>query len=83
MAFHVSTSVLALTLPPQCLLHRALHPQERLPPIPQHILNMLDPPTEIQAKGEIPLSKVKTLFPLTDADKKKDHVTAQDIFQDK
>lgn len=66
----------------QCLLHRALHPQERLPPIPQHILNMLDPPTEIQAKGEIPLSKVKTLFPLTDADKKKDHVTAQDIFQD-
>ncbi|XP_037066193.1 X-ray repair cross-complementing protein 5 isoform X2 [Peromyscus leucopus] len=67
----------------QCLLHRALHPQERLPPIPQHILNMLDPPTEIQAKGEIPLSKVKTLFPLTDADKKKDHMTAQDIFQDK
>ncbi|XP_028725923.2 X-ray repair cross-complementing protein 5 isoform X1 [Peromyscus leucopus] len=66
----------------QCLLHRALHPQERLPPIPQHILNMLDPPTEIQAKGEIPLSKVKTLFPLTDADKKKDHMTAQDIFQD-
>nr|XP_042116094.1 X-ray repair cross-complementing protein 5 isoform X1 [Peromyscus maniculatus bairdii] len=66
----------------QCLLHRALHPQERLPPIPQHILNMLDPPIEIQAKGEIPLSKVKTLFPLTDADKKKDHVTAQDIFQD-
>ncbi|XP_052605775.1 X-ray repair cross-complementing protein 5 [Peromyscus californicus insignis] len=66
----------------QCLLHRVLHPQERLPPIPQHILNMLDAPTEIKAKCEIPLSKVKTLFPLTDAAKKKDQVTAQDIFQD-
>lgn len=28
----------------QCLLHRALHPQEPLPPIQQHILNMLNPP---------------------------------------
>ncbi|KAL6043050.1 hypothetical protein STEG23_014245, partial [Scotinomys teguina] len=67
----------------QCLLHRVLHPQERLPPIQQHILNMLDPPTEIKAKCEVPLSKVKTLFPLTEAVKKKDHMTAQDIFQDK
>uniref|UniRef100_A0A2K6F6S0 X-ray repair cross-complementing protein 5 n=1 Tax=Propithecus coquereli TaxID=379532 RepID=A0A2K6F6S0_PROCO len=55
----------------QCLLHRALHPQEPLPPVQQHILNMLDPPTEVTAKCQIPLSKIKTLFPLT-----------EDIFQD-
>ncbi|XP_045415219.1 X-ray repair cross-complementing protein 5 [Lemur catta] len=66
----------------QCLLHRALHPQEPLPPIQQHILNMLDPPTEVTAKCQIPLSKIKTLFPLTEAIRKKDQVTAQDIFQD-
>ncbi|KAL2775055.1 X-ray repair cross-complementing protein 5 [Daubentonia madagascariensis] len=66
----------------QCLLHRALHPQEPLPPVQQHILNMLNPPTEVTAQCEIPLSKIKTLFPLTEAIKKKDQVTAQDIFQD-
>nr|BAE38207.1 unnamed protein product [Mus musculus] len=66
----------------QCLLHRALHLQERLPPIQQHILNMLDPPTEMKAKCESPLSKVKTLFPLTEVIKKKNQVTAQDVFQD-
>ncbi|KAG8520987.1 X-ray repair cross-complementing protein 5, partial [Galemys pyrenaicus] len=66
----------------QCLLHRALHPQEPLPPIQQHILNMLDPPVEVTAKCQIPLSKIKTLFPLMEAIKKRDQVTAQDIFQD-
>nr|XP_048314931.1 X-ray repair cross-complementing protein 5 [Myodes glareolus] len=66
----------------QCLLHRALHPQDRLPPVQPHILSMLNPPTEMKAKCEIPLSKVKTLFPLTEAIKKKDQATAQDIFQD-
>uniref|UniRef100_A0A452V313 X-ray repair cross-complementing protein 5 n=1 Tax=Ursus maritimus TaxID=29073 RepID=A0A452V313_URSMA len=66
----------------QCLLHRALHPQEPLPPIQQHILNMLDPPTEVTAKCQIPLSKIKTAFPLTEAIRKKDQVTAQNIFQD-
>lgn len=66
----------------QCLLHRALHPQDHLPPIQPHILSMLNPPPEMKAKCEIPLSKVKTLFPLTESIKKKDQVTAQDIFQD-
>nr|XP_045003948.1 X-ray repair cross-complementing protein 5-like [Jaculus jaculus] len=66
----------------QCLLHRALHPQEPLPPIQQHILNMLAPPTEVTAQCHIPLSKIKSLFPLTEAIKRKDHVTARDIFQD-
>uniref|UniRef100_A0A8C6RZS7 X-ray repair cross-complementing protein 5 n=1 Tax=Nannospalax galili TaxID=1026970 RepID=A0A8C6RZS7_NANGA len=65
-----------------CLLHRALHPKERLPPIQQHILSMLDPPTEVTAKCQVPLSKIKTLFPLTESIKRKDQVTAQDIFQD-
>lgn len=67
----------------QCLLHRALHPQEPLPPVQQHVLNMLDPPTEVTANCESPLSKIKTLFPLTEAIKKKDPLTAQDVFQDK
>lgn len=67
----------------QCLLHRALHPQEPLPPVQQHVLNMLDPPTEVTANCESPLSKIKTLFPLTEAIKKKDQLTAQDVFQDK
>ncbi|TEA38933.1 hypothetical protein DBR06_SOUSAS1710005, partial [Sousa chinensis] len=66
----------------QCLLHRALHPQEPLPPIQQHVLNMLDPPTEVTAKCQVPVSKIKTLFPLTEVLKKKDQVTAQDIFPD-
>lgn len=66
----------------QCLLHRALHPQEPLPPIQQHILSMLDPPTEVTAKCQVPLSKIKTLFPLTEVIKKKNQVTGQDIFQD-
>ncbi|XP_036714397.1 X-ray repair cross-complementing protein 5 [Balaenoptera musculus] len=66
----------------QCLLHRALHPQEPLPPIQQHVLDMLDPPTEVTAKCQVPVSKIKTLFPLTEVLKKKDQVTAQDIFQD-
>uniref|UniRef100_A0A8C0WSB8 ATP-dependent DNA helicase 2 subunit 2 n=1 Tax=Castor canadensis TaxID=51338 RepID=A0A8C0WSB8_CASCN len=66
----------------QCLLHRALHPQEPLPQIQQHILNMLAPPAEVTAKCQSSLSKIKMLFPLTEAIKKKDQVTAQDIFQD-
>ncbi|XP_054441655.1 X-ray repair cross-complementing protein 5 [Pteronotus mesoamericanus] len=66
----------------QCLLHRALHPQEHLPPIQQHILNMLDPPSEVTAKCQVPLSEIKTLFPLTEAVKRKNQLTAQDIFQD-
>ncbi|KAM7105197.1 X-ray repair cross-complementing protein 5 isoform 1-T1 [Molossus nigricans] len=67
----------------QCLLHRALHPQEPLPPLQQHVLNMLDPPTEVTARCQTPLSRIKTLFPLTEAVKRKEQRTAQDIFQDK
>ncbi|XP_058520966.1 X-ray repair cross-complementing protein 5 [Ochotona princeps] len=66
----------------QCLLHRALHPQEPLPPVQQHILNMLDPPAEVTTKSQTALSKIKALFPLTEVIKQKDQVTAQDIFKD-
>ncbi|KAI5152637.1 X-Ray Repair Cross-Complementing Protein 5 [Manis pentadactyla] len=66
----------------QCLLHRALHPQEPLPPIQQHIVNMLDPPSEVTVNCQAPLSEIKTLFPLTEAIKRKDQVTAQNIFPD-
>ncbi|KAK2494254.1 hypothetical protein MC885_002917 [Smutsia gigantea] len=67
----------------KCLLHRALHPQEPLPPIQQHILNMLDPPSEVTLNCQVPLSEIKTFFPLTEAIKRKDQVTAQNIFPDK
>lgn len=83
MAFAIYLRFKILILSPQCLLHRALHPQEPLPPVQQHVLNMLDPPTEVTANCESPLSKIKTLFPLTEAIKKKDPLTAQDVFQDK
>ncbi|XP_043851626.1 X-ray repair cross-complementing protein 5 [Dromiciops gliroides] len=66
----------------QCLLHRALHPSDPLPPIQQHLWDMLDPPEEVTAKCQAPLSKIKALFPLTEAVKKRDQKTAQDIFQD-
>ncbi|XP_016280585.2 X-ray repair cross-complementing protein 5 isoform X1 [Monodelphis domestica] len=66
----------------QCLLHRALYPSDPLPPIQQHLWDMLNPPTEVTAKCQAPLSKIKTLFPLTEAIKKRDQMTAQDIFQD-
>ncbi|XP_036612864.1 X-ray repair cross-complementing protein 5 [Trichosurus vulpecula] len=66
----------------QCLLHRALHPSDPLPPIQQHLWDMLDPPEEVTAKCQAPLSKIKTLFPLTEAIRKRDQITAQDIFQD-
>ncbi|KAM6178355.1 X-ray repair cross-complementing protein 5 [Rhynchocyon petersi] len=66
----------------QCLLHRALHPQEPLPPIQQHVLNMLDCPADVTAKCQTLFSKIKALFPLTETIKQKDKVTAQDVFQD-
>ncbi|XP_074047520.1 X-ray repair cross-complementing protein 5 isoform X4 [Macrotis lagotis] len=66
----------------QCLLHRALHPSDPLPPIQEHIWDMLDPPKEVAAKCQAPLSKIKTLFPLTETIKKKNQITAQDVFQD-
>lgn len=66
----------------QCLQHKAFHPNEPLPPIEQHLLEMLEVPCVVKERCKAPLEKVKALFPLKDAGKKKEEKTAQDIFKD-
>ncbi|XP_015724172.1 X-ray repair cross-complementing protein 5 [Coturnix japonica] len=66
----------------QCLQHKAFHPNEPLPPIEQHLLEMLEVPHVVKERCKGPLEKVKALFPLKDAGKKKEEKTAQDIFKD-
>ncbi|OXB69174.1 hypothetical protein ASZ78_011294 [Callipepla squamata] len=66
----------------QCLQHKAFHPNEPLPPIEQHLLEMLEVPRVVKERCKAPLEKVKALFPLKDAGKKKEEKTAQDIFKD-
>ncbi|XP_021255621.1 X-ray repair cross-complementing protein 5 [Numida meleagris] len=66
----------------QCLQHKAFHPNEPLPPIEQHLLEMLEVPSVVKERCKAPLEKVKALFPLKDAGKKKEEKTAQDIFKD-
>ncbi|NXP48254.1 XRCC5 protein, partial [Heliornis fulica] len=66
----------------QCLQHKAFHPNEPLPPIEQHILEMLEVPHVVKERCQAPLEKVKALFPLKEVAKKKEEKTAQDIFKD-
>ncbi|NXC45599.1 XRCC5 protein, partial [Penelope pileata] len=66
----------------QCLQHKAFHPNEPLPPIEQHLLEMLEMPCVVRERCKAPLEKVKALFPLKDVGKKKEEKTAQDIFKD-
>ncbi|XP_063790031.1 X-ray repair cross-complementing protein 5 isoform X2 [Pseudophryne corroboree] len=66
----------------QCLQHKAFNPDDPLPPIDQHLLDMLQTPVEVKAKCQDALSKVKALFPLQKAAKRKEQKTAKDIFQD-
>ncbi|NXO50632.1 XRCC5 protein, partial [Aramus guarauna] len=66
----------------QCLQHKAFHPNEPLPPIEQHLLEMLEMPRVVKEKCQAPLEKVKALFPLKEVCKKKEEKTAQDIFKD-
>uniref|UniRef100_A0A8V0ZBK8 X-ray repair cross complementing 5 n=1 Tax=Gallus gallus TaxID=9031 RepID=A0A8V0ZBK8_CHICK len=66
----------------ECLQHKAFHPNEPLPPIEQHLLEMLEVPCVVKERCKAPLEKVKALFPLKDAGKKKEEKTAQDIFKD-
>ncbi|KYO18244.1 X-ray repair cross-complementing protein 5 isoform B [Alligator mississippiensis] len=66
----------------QCLHHKAFHPNEPLPPIEQHLLDMLQPPREVKERCQTALEKIKLLFPLKEAGKKKEQKTAQDIFKD-
>ncbi|XP_069717478.1 X-ray repair cross-complementing protein 5 [Phaenicophaeus curvirostris] len=66
----------------QCLQHKAFHPNDPLPPIEQHLLEMLEMPRVVKERCEAPLEKVKALFPLKEVEKKKEEKTAQDIFKD-
>ncbi|NXD78708.1 XRCC5 protein, partial [Halcyon senegalensis] len=66
----------------QCLQHKAFHPNEPLPPIEQHLLDMLEMPCVVKERCQAPLEKVKALFPLKEVSKKKEERTAQDIFKD-
>ncbi|NWY55072.1 XRCC5 protein, partial [Chionis minor] len=66
----------------QCLQHKAFHPNEPLPPIEQHLLDMLEMPCVVKKRCQAPLEKVKALFPLKEVGKKKEEKTAQDIFKD-
>ncbi|XP_025933815.1 X-ray repair cross-complementing protein 5 isoform X3 [Apteryx rowi] len=67
----------------QCLQHKAFYPNEPLPPIEPHLLEMLEMPCVVKERCQAPLEKVKALFPLKDVGKKKEDKTAQDIFKDK
>uniref|UniRef100_A0A8B9Q3N9 X-ray repair cross-complementing protein 5 n=1 Tax=Apteryx owenii TaxID=8824 RepID=A0A8B9Q3N9_APTOW len=66
----------------QCLQHKAFYPNEPLPPIEPHLLEMLEMPCVVKERCQAPLEKVKALFPLKDVGKKKEDKTAQDIFKD-
>lgn len=67
----------------QCLQHKAFHPNKPLPPIEQHLLEMLEMPCVVRERCQAPLERVKALFPLKEVGKKKGEKTAQDIFKDK
>ncbi|KAM6132005.1 X-ray repair cross-complementing protein 5 isoform 4-T4 [Phoenicopterus ruber ruber] len=66
----------------ECLQHKAFHPNEPLPPIEQHLLEMLEMPHVVKERCQAPLENVKALFPLKEVGKKKEEKTAQDIFKD-
>ncbi|XP_039925547.1 X-ray repair cross-complementing protein 5 isoform X1 [Hirundo rustica] len=66
----------------QCLQHKAFHPDKPLPPIEQHLLEMLEMPRVVRERCQAPLERVKALFPLKEVGKKKEEKTAQDIFKD-
>ncbi|NXO72419.1 XRCC5 protein, partial [Phainopepla nitens] len=66
----------------QCLQHKAFHPDKPLPPIEQHLLEMLEIPCVLRERCQAPLERVKALFPLKEVGKKKEEKTAQDIFKD-
>ncbi|KAM4775891.1 X-ray repair cross-complementing protein 5 isoform 2-T2 [Cyanocitta cristata] len=66
----------------QCLQHKAFHPNKPLPPIEQHLLEMLEMPCVVRERCQAPLERVKALFPLKEVGKKKEEKTVQDIFKD-
>nr|XP_056717601.1 X-ray repair cross-complementing protein 5 [Euleptes europaea] len=66
----------------QCLQHKAFHPDAPLPPIEKHLIDMLETPQEVMERCQVPLQKLKGLFPLNDVGKIKEQKTAQSIFKD-
>ncbi|XP_009994539.1 PREDICTED: X-ray repair cross-complementing protein 5 [Chaetura pelagica] len=66
----------------QCLQHKAFHPNDPLPPVEPHLLEMLEIPRVVKERCQATLEKVKALFPLKEVGKKKEEMTAQDIFKD-
>ncbi|XP_056392970.1 X-ray repair cross-complementing protein 5 [Hyla sarda] len=66
----------------QCLQHKAFHPEDPLPDIDQYLLDMLQTPAPVKARCKAALTKVKSCFPLQESAKKKEPVTAQNIFTD-
>uniref|UniRef100_A0A8C3D188 X-ray repair cross-complementing protein 5 n=1 Tax=Corvus moneduloides TaxID=1196302 RepID=A0A8C3D188_CORMO len=66
----------------QCLQHKAFHPNKPLPPIEQHLLEMLEMPCVVRERCQAPLERVKALFPLKEVGKKKEEKTVQDILKD-
>ncbi|NP_001081127.1 X-ray repair complementing defective repair in Chinese hamster cells 5 [Xenopus laevis] len=67
----------------QCLQHKALNPESPLPPIDQHLLDMLETPVEVKEACMAPLATVKACFPLQEATKRKEVKTADEIFTKK
>ncbi|XP_069839685.1 X-ray repair cross-complementing protein 5 [Dendropsophus ebraccatus] len=66
----------------QCLQHKAFHPEDPLPAIEQHLLDMLQTPAPVAARCKAALAKVKSCFPLQESSKVKEKVTAQNVFPD-
>ncbi|XP_066431656.1 X-ray repair cross-complementing protein 5 isoform X2 [Eleutherodactylus coqui] len=66
----------------QCLQHKAIHPDDPLPAIEQHLLDLLQTPAEVTTRCKAALAKVKSCFPLQEAGKKKEQITAQHMFPD-
>jgi ATP-dependent DNA helicase 2 subunit 2 len=55
------------------LQHRALHPDDPLPPVDQNLLANLNMPAELVKRSDAAREKVKLLFPLKKMEKKKFH----------
>lgn len=53
------------------LAHRALNPDEPLPPMSDFLKKILEPPKSVQEKSEAALEQIKLLFPMKLVEKKK------------
>ncbi|XP_046749733.1 X-ray repair cross-complementing protein 5-like [Diprion similis] len=53
------------------LAHRALHPDDPLPPMSDFLQKILEPPQSVQLRSKRALKDIKTLFPIKPVEKKK------------